>query len=122
MRMPLILFFTAAVFVFGSVSAAEESPVSSADIAADHRPAAVAAGRARGAATAARDIKAGTLRILYSGKPWSVGQPLVDVDTGYRVLIVGGCTVTERFSAEVEAYNGVMRAFHAGKGAAGKGK
>jgi hypothetical protein len=109
---PLVLSL---VFAFGAVSAfaADESPISSPDISADNSPAAVAAAKERGAATAAKDIKAGTLRILYFGMPWSGGKPLVDGKTGYRVQIVGGCDVTEPFVAEVEAYNRAVRAFHA---------
>ncbi|MEA3208577.1 MAG: hypothetical protein QOE70_1634 [Chthoniobacter sp.] len=95
-----------------SVFAAEESPISSSAISNDNSPAAVAAAKERGTASAARDIKAGTLRILYFGKPWSVGKPLVDDATGYRVQILDGCVVTSPFVAEVEAYNSAVRAFH----------
>ena len=96
-----------------SVFAADESPISSSAISTDNSPAAVAAAKERGTATAAKDIKAGTLRILYFGKPWSVGKPLVDDATGYRVQILDGCVVTSPFVAEVEAYNSAVRAFHA---------
>jgi hypothetical protein len=96
-----------------SVFAADESPISSSAISTDNSPAAVAAAKERGAAIAAKDIKAGTLRILHFGKPWSVGKALVDDATGYRVQILGGCVVTSPFVAEVEAYNSAVRAFHA---------
>ena len=99
-------------FGCGSVFAADESPISSTAISTDNSSAAVAAAKQRGAATAAKDIKAGTLRILYFGKPWSVGKPLVDDATGYRIQILAGCDVTEPFAAEVQAYNNTMRAFH----------
>jgi len=107
-------------FALGCLSAfaADESPVSSVAISADNSPAAVATAKERGAATAAKDIQAGTLRILYYGKPRSVGEPLVDKATGYRVQIVEGCVVTETFEAEVEAYNRVVRAYHAKTSAA----
>jgi hypothetical protein len=71
------------------------------------------AGKLQGAAHARKDIQAGELRILYCGKPWSVDKPLVDEATGYRVQIVGDCSVTEVFAAEVEAYNQAMRDWHA---------
>jgi hypothetical protein len=102
---------------FGCLSAfaVDESPISSSAISTDNSPAAVTAAKERGAASAAKDIQAGTLRILYFGEPWSVGKPLVDDVTGYRVQILGGCFVTEPFKAEVETYNSVVRAFH-GKG------
>jgi len=95
------------------VFAADESPISSSAISTDNSPAAIDAFKARGAATAAKDIKAGVLRILYYGKPWSEGTPLVDHATGYRIQILAGCDVTSTFAAEVEAYNSTVRAFHA---------
>lgn len=108
-------FFLAILAAFSGVAlrAADESPIVSQRISADNNPAAVAAAKERGAATAAKDIKAGTLRILYYGIPWSVGRPLVDDATGFRVQIIGGCTVTTPFSAEVQAYNDAMREWHA---------
>ena len=104
-------FTFAVLLAFGALPlfAADESPIVSPTISSDNSPAAIAAAKERGAATAAKDIKAGTLRILYYGIPWSVGRPLVDDGTGYRVQILGGCTVTTPFSAEVQAYNGAMR-------------
>ncbi len=103
----------ALVIAFAAVSvfAADESPITSQEISADNSPAAVA--KERGTATAAKDITAGTFRILYFGEPWSVGKPLVDDATGYRIQIIGGCVVTTLFVAEVEAYNSAMRDFHA---------
>jgi len=97
----------------GHLFAAEDSPIVSKELSTDNGPAATTAARERGAATAARDIKAGTLRILYFGKPWSMGKPLVDDATGYRVQVVAGCVVGQPFAAEVEAYNGAMREWHA---------
>jgi|LakMenEpi03Aug12_release.lakeMendotaPanAssembly.Ray.scaffolds.fasta_scaffold06858_16 hypothetical protein len=102
------------VVAFGgfSVFAADESPISSTAISTDNSPAAIAAAKERGAATASKDIKTGTLRILYYGKPWSIGKPLVDDATGYRIQVIAGCDITEPFVAEVEAYNNAVRAFH----------
>ena len=113
MKAPIFAFAVA----FGCISAfaADESPISSTAISTDNSPAAVATAKERGAATATKDIKAGTYRILYFGKPWSVGKPFVDDATGYRVQILAGCVVTTPFSAEVEAYNSAMRDFHAKK-------
>ncbi len=113
--MKLLIFALALTFADVSVFAAEESPITSS---ADNSPAAAVAAKERGAATAAKDIKAGTFRILYFGKPWSVGKPLVDDRTGYRVQILGGCDVTAPFISEVDAYNSAMREFHAKKASA----
>ena len=99
-------------FLSCSIFAADESPIVSKGISTDNSPAAVAAAKERGAATAAKDIKAGTLRILYYGKPWG-GKTLIDEATGYRVQILDGCDVTSPFVAEVEAYNSAVRAFQA---------
>ena len=92
--------------------AADKSPISSIGISTDNSSLAVAAAKKCGAATAAKDIKAGTLRILYYGKPWSIGKPLVDEATGYRIQVITGCDLSETFVAEVEAYNSAVRAFH----------
>ena len=113
--MKALIFASAVTFAAVSVFAADESPITSSAISADNSPAAVTAAKQSGAATAAKDIKAGTFRILYFGKPWSVGKPLVDDATGYRVQILGGCDVTAPFTSEVEAYNNAMRAFHTEK-------
>ncbi len=75
-------------------------------------PVAVKKARERGAATAARDIKDGRPVILYYGRPWSQGKPLVDDATKLPVVVVGGCVVSEVFVAEVEAYNTAIRAWH----------
>ena len=83
MRKTISLFL--AVLVTGSTFAADKSPISSIGISADNSSSAVAAAKERGAATASKDIKRGTLRILYYGKPWSIGKPLVDDATGYRI-------------------------------------
>jgi hypothetical protein len=78
-------------------------------------PGAVKKARERGAATAGRDIKAGHPVILYCGRPWSHGKPLVDDATKLRVVVVGGCFVSEVFVAEVDSYNAAIRAWHARK-------
>lgn len=104
-----------AVSAVGLDKANEKSPIVSSPMDVAKNPDAVAVSKKRGAATAAKDIEAGTLRILYYGKPWSAGKPLVDDATGFRVQIIGGCASSEPFRAEVEAYNSIMRAFHAKK-------
>ena len=48
---------------------------------------AVKKARERGAATAARDIKAGRPVILYYGRPWSQGKPLVDAKEQLRYTL-----------------------------------
>jgi len=110
-RIPIIVI--AAILGSSLISGSEDSPIASSQISGDSSPTAVATAKKQGSETARKDIKNGTLRILCFGKPWSVGKPLVDVVTGYRVLIVGGCDVSAPFVAEVEAYNSTMRQWHA---------
>ncbi len=55
------------------------------------------------------DIKNGTIQIQYYGKPWSVGKPLIDDETGLPVKIIEGCVVTKEFQEEIDAYNTLMR-------------
>ena len=64
---------------------------------------------ARGVQRANADIANGTRQILYYGKPWSVGEPLIDDSTGLPVKIVSGCCVTTEFTEEIDAYNRRMR-------------
>jgi len=113
MQSRLSIIVIAATIVSTMIAVAEDSPITSSQISGDISPTAIATAKKQGAETAAKDIKNGTLRILYFGKPWSVGKPLVDEVTGYRVLIVGGCDVSSPFVAEVEAYNSTMRQWHA---------
>ena len=63
----------------------------------------------KGSDRAAQDIKDGKPRILYYGKPWSSGKPLIDDASGLTVEILEGCVVTPDFVAETDAYNTAMR-------------
>ncbi len=63
----------------------------------------------RGERIARADLAKGTMQILYFGKPWSRGRPLVDDDSGLPVRIVAGCCVGKDFVDETDAYNHVMR-------------
>ena len=69
-------------------------------------PDAVAEARARGAANAANDIKAGILRILTLRKP--ADGEAIDVLTGYRLEFIQR-PLTDALQAETDAYNQVMR-------------
>ena len=91
----------------------EKSPIHSPEMAPNATAKEVEAAKVQGAETAAQDIKAGVFRILYLGVPYPNGKPLVDDATGYRVQIVGGCSVSNRFVAEADAYNQMMRDWHA---------
>ena len=113
MKIRLSIILIAAILGSSLISVAEDSPITSSQTSADNSPAAVATARKRGEETAAKDIKNGTLRLLYFGKPRSVDKALVDDSTGYRVMIVGGCVVSSAFVAEVEGYNAAMRQWHA---------
>jgi hypothetical protein len=94
------------------ILAEETSPIISPEISTNNKPEAIAAAKKLGKQSAQRDIKAGAFRILYYGKPWSTGKPLVDETTGYRVQIIAGCSVSEPFIAETAAYNQTMRDWH----------
>jgi hypothetical protein len=69
----------------------------------------LAEARQKGEARAKADMAKGTMQILYYGKPWSVGKPLVDDQSGLPVIIVEGCCVMPDFVAEAQAYNAAMR-------------
>ena len=62
-----------------------------------------------GRAFAEADIGSGINRILYYGKPWSDGKPLIDDETGYPVTVISDCIVTKAFTLLVEEYNLAMR-------------
>ena len=87
----------------------EASPILSSEFSPDVSKEAVEAARKQGAATAAKDIKAGKLRILYYGKPLRVDLFPTDEETGYPVQVVAGCIVSGAFIAEADAYNRAMR-------------
>ena len=87
----------------------EASPILSSEFSPENGKEAVEAARKQGAATAARDIKAGKLRILYYGKPLRVDLFPKDEATGYPVQVVAGCQASATFHAEADAYNLVMR-------------
>ena len=112
--MRVISLLLSLVIVASEVSVrAEESPITSPPVSEDQSPTAVAAAAQRGAATAAKDIEAGTFRILYAGAPLPPDWPSHDEETGYRIQVVGGCIGDAVFDAEVEAYNRAMREWHA---------
>ena len=69
----------------------------------------LAQAKQKGETQAKADIVKGTMQILYYGKPWSIGKPLVDDQSQLAVEIVSGCCVTPDFVAETDAYNAVMR-------------
>ena len=69
----------------------------------------LAQAKQKGEMQAKTDIAKGTMQILYYGKPWSSGKPLVDDQSQLPVKIVSGCCVTPEFVAETDAYNAVMR-------------
>jgi len=69
----------------------------------------------KGIARAKADIAEGTMQILYYGKPWSQGKPLVDDQSGLPIKIVAGCCVTPEFVKETNAYNDIMRKKAKGK-------
>ena len=49
------------------------------------------------------------MKILYYGKPWSHGKPLVDEESGLPIEIVAGCCARPEFVEETGAYNKTMR-------------
>ena len=86
----------------------EVSPILSSEFSPENGKEAVEAARKQGAATAAKDIKAGKLRILYYGKPLRVDLFPTDEATGYPVQVVAGCEASATFHAEADAYNLAM--------------
>ena len=86
----------------------EASPILSSEFSPENGKEAVEAARKQGAATAANDIKAGKLRILYYGKPLRVDLFPTDEATGYPVQVVAGCQASATFHAEADAYNLAM--------------
>ena len=111
MRALLILLFSVSL---ACASLGEEaiSPVLPPHFGETSTKADLAVAAERGARVAAADIKRGVMRILTYGR---LGQLATGSDetTGYPVQPVAGCLVTERFLAEVEAYNDTMRKWHA---------
>lgn len=65
--------------------------------------------KAKGEVRAQQDIKNGKMKVLYYGKPWSAGKPLVDDESNLPVEIVEGCSITSEFVTETDAYNASMR-------------
>ncbi|HLQ44952.1 MAG TPA: hypothetical protein VK137_09510 [Planctomycetaceae bacterium] len=62
-----------------------------------------------GRKSAEADLSSGFVRILYYGKPWSQGKPLIDDETGYPVTIANGCCVGKDFTLFVDEYNLAMK-------------
>ncbi len=103
-----------------TLSAGDDSPIKSPVISADNSPEVIAAARVIGGATAAKDARAGRLRIIDYGEPEPIALgPVIrvperyDPETGYRMFGITGCEATGLFRAEVAAYNEVMRKWHA---------
>ncbi len=95
--------------------AADEPPISTPVVAADNSPAAVAAAKEKGVASARRDIAAGRLRIVFLSETAFIWGPTghYDRETGYPHYPIAACEATEAFLAEVEAYNEAMRKWYA---------
>ena len=91
----------------------EESPLKSLRLLADDSPYTIAAAAKMGAETAAADIKAGIFRILEYGMRRPITEDTKDPQTGFRIQSVAGCKINETLRAEVDAYNKVMREWHA---------
>ena len=87
----------------------EASPILSSELSPEDSKQAIEAAKKQGAATAAKDINAGKLRILYYGKPLRVDLFPTDEATGYPIQVVAGCQFSGTFGAEVDAYNLAMR-------------
>ena len=87
----------------------EASPILSSEFSPENGKEAIEAARKQGTATAAKDIKAGRLRILYYGKPLRVDLFPTDEATGYLVQVVAGCEGSATFHAEADAYHLAMR-------------
>lgn len=113
MKLLLSALFAAMITLPG-VAATWESPVPPPNETESSSPKVLGAARTRGARSAARDIKQRVFRILDYGGPLPphMGRRS-DLTTGYPLESIAGCVVTERFIAEVDAYNTEMRNWHA---------
>jgi hypothetical protein len=105
----LAAFCVALVFAF----AADEPPISTPVIAPDNSPAAIATARKDAEVSARRDIEAGTLRIILLTETIEGPYPRFDRETNYPHYIIPACEATPAFEAAVEAYNGIMKNWHA---------
>ena len=72
-------------------------------------PQKVVSPKEKGIMRAKKDIAANKMKILYYGKPWSHGKPLIDDESGLPVEIVAGCCITPALWEETDAYNKTMR-------------
>src|SRR3954468_12080284 len=115
MRALLLVAIFAAVGASTTIRAAEQqSPITPPSAGESGSRQTLAAARERGARSAHADIKRGAFRILDFGGPLLPGATnRRDSQTGYPLVSIWGCIVTERFTTEVEAYNGTMRAWEA---------
>ena len=111
--MKLLRHFITIVFILvGPIAyAADESPIKSSPTSKVSTPEALATAAKFGATTAAADIKAGKLRILEYGG--ITGLITKDDETGFSILSVAGCHYTAQVQTEADAYNKVMREWHA---------
>jgi hypothetical protein len=97
-----------------AVAAAADTPVPPPRESESSSPFALVSARMRGARSAERDIRREVLRILDYGEPLPPGTGRrKDGVTGYPLESITGCAVTNRFVAEVDAYNKAMRDWHA---------
>lgn len=55
------------------------------------------------------DIGGDLKRVLYFGKPWSQGKPLIDDESDYPITITAGCTISREFVDFVDGYNAAVR-------------
>jgi tRNA A-37 threonylcarbamoyl transferase component Bud32 len=84
------------------------SPLTSDIVGGDDSPEAIAKAQQLGIAEAAKDIQAGTFRILAYGLE-KLQPDAVDQETGYRLQSVAGTILSSVFQAEGDAYNFAMR-------------
>ena len=112
MKLLQYLITIACILAASIAYAADESPIKSSPTSKDSTLKTLAKAAKLGAATAATDIKAGKLRILEYG---GVSNSLItkDDETGFSLLLVAGCHYTAQVEAEADAYNKVMREWHA---------
>ena len=110
-RAAVIVLFALGAAVLAS---SEDSPIPEPTVSDPKDAVAITAAAARGSQAATKDIERGVLRILDYGPPLPPGmEHRTDPETGYILQNISGCVVTERFIAEVDAYNRTMRTWHA---------
>ncbi len=111
----LVIVIAVSLLAVAVTAADDPPPISTPITPTDDSPAAIIVAREKGVANAQRDIDAGRLRIVYPSETAFIFGPYghFDPETGYPRYPIAACEAGKAFDTEVEAYNRVMRKWHA---------